>query len=473
MAALGAIGDLARDAAEVPLQVGLVCSSTGKSGRTSGPASGWSRSFSMVTFSPSSGIIPFLSMPVEFPAYREGSDRHLALAAAVSKMLVKGAIEPMVDPQVNWAKSDLSSSQRKQFLGMILDTVRARVFMSPDWMWAVQWCLKRNWRAASNLDWRRVAPNHQCLQDLAWRLVPNQLLKGAQFLVVPPRTDPIFGCFPAQVGSSLGRFPGFRSLDCGGAGVHINHLELLAVFRALQSFQQALLGSVVSVMPDISTMVTYLRKSGGTRSEPLSALAGTVLRWCESHSISLCPFFVPGRCNVIADVLSQECVGSEWTLHPKICRKVFQVCGSPLVDLFATALTRHLSLYVSPLLDLFSVGQSGSVCLSTVRSDPPCSGKSSRVVGCAYDTSCSFLASGRLVSPVAGSACGQTLGSSHVAVSPSTTSPSPLPRFSREAPSSHVAILQHFFRARGLLCKAAKFMSRPVRQSSASVYQVK
>ncbi|MPC63056.1 hypothetical protein E2C01_057148 [Portunus trituberculatus] len=78
-----------------------------------------------------------------------------------------------------------------------------------------------------------------------------------------------------------------------------------------------------------------------------------------------------------------------------------------------------------------------------------------------YDTSGSSLASGRLVSPVAGPARGQSLGSSHVAVSPSTTSPSPLPRFSGKAPSSCVVTLQRLFRARGFSCKAAKFMSRP------------
>ncbi|MPC79469.1 hypothetical protein E2C01_073998 [Portunus trituberculatus] len=91
-------------------------------------------------------------------------------------------------------------------------------------------------------------------------------------------------------------------------GLHINHLELLAVFRALQSFQQALSGSVVSVIYDNSTVVAFLRKSRGTHSEPLSALAGMVLGWCKSRSISLCPVSVPGCHNVIADVL---CVGSE------------------------------------------------------------------------------------------------------------------------------------------------------------------
>ncbi|MPC45254.1 hypothetical protein E2C01_038949 [Portunus trituberculatus] len=44
-------------------------------------------------------------------------------------------------------------------------------------------------------------------------------------------------------------------------GLHISHLEFLAVFQALQSFQQALFGSVVSVRSDNSTVVTYLRRS--------------------------------------------------------------------------------------------------------------------------------------------------------------------------------------------------------------------
>ncbi|MPC33128.1 Superoxide dismutase [Mn], mitochondrial [Portunus trituberculatus] len=61
---------------------------------------------------------PLSSTPVECPAYREGLDCHSALEAVVSEMLIEGAIEPVV----NWAKSDLSPSQRKQFLGMVLDS---------------------------------------------------------------------------------------------------------------------------------------------------------------------------------------------------------------------------------------------------------------------------------------------------------------------------------------------------------------
>ena len=126
-------------------------------------------------------------------------------------------------------------------------------------------------------------------------------------------------------------------------------VSLAQLSAALLCF--ALLCSVVSLMSDNSTVVAYLRNSGGTCSESLSVLAGKVLKWCESLSISLCPMFIPGHHNSIADVLSRKCVGSEWTLHPEVCRALFQVWGSPLVDLFATALTHHLPLYVSSLPD--------------------------------------------------------------------------------------------------------------------------
>ncbi|MPC67323.1 hypothetical protein E2C01_061497 [Portunus trituberculatus] len=242
---------------------------------------------------------------------------------------------------------------------MVLDTFRARVFPSPDqanhfhavarqfllakaplvslWrfllghlaslarlvpgghlqMWALQWCLKRHWRAVSDSDWWWVAPNRQYLQDLAWWLVPEHTLFS----------DASQLGWRAHLGDTLAL--GIWTVE--EQELHMNYLELLAVFRALQSFEQALSESVVSVMSNNSTVVAYLRKSGGTRSEPLSTLSETVLRWCESRSISLCPVFIPGCRNVIVDVLSWECVSSEWTLHPKICRKVFKVWQSPLV----------------------------------------------------------------------------------------------------------------------------------------------
>ncbi|MPC46620.1 hypothetical protein E2C01_040343 [Portunus trituberculatus] len=267
VAALGAIGALARDAVEVPLQVGACLQRHWQEWENIGACE----------------YPPLSSVPVEFPVYREGLNHHSALEAAVSEMLIKGAIELVVDPLagfysrvflvpkstggwrpicdlsvlncflvVNWAKPDLSPSQRKQFFG--------------------------------------YGSRHR--QSLS--------------LPVARLGQPISGSCPtvsASQGSTNVPLEIFAGTSCVPSTV-------------LQSFQQALLGSVVSVMSENSTVVAYLRRSGGTCSKPLLTLAGTVLRWCKSCSISLCPVFVPGRHNVIADVLSRECVGSEWTLHP-------------------------------------------------------------------------------------------------------------------------------------------------------------
>ncbi|MPC75780.1 hypothetical protein E2C01_070177 [Portunus trituberculatus] len=91
VAALGAVRDLARDAAEVPLQVGACLQRHWQE---------WVVKTLWYDY-----VLPFHRDPplssaaVEFPSYREGLDCHLALEAVVSEMLVKGATEPVVDPQ--------------------------------------------------------------------------------------------------------------------------------------------------------------------------------------------------------------------------------------------------------------------------------------------------------------------------------------------------------------------------------------
>ena len=41
----------------------------------------------------------------------------------------------------------------------------------------------------------------------------------------------------------------------------------------------------------------------------------------------------------------------EWTLHYRVLQAVFRVWGTLIVDLFATALNRRLSVYCSPIPD--------------------------------------------------------------------------------------------------------------------------
>ncbi|MPC59364.1 hypothetical protein E2C01_053382 [Portunus trituberculatus] len=263
VATLGAVGDLTRDAAEVPLQVGA-CLQRHWLEWENIRACKW-----VVKTFRYGYVLPFLretslsSAPVEFPVYREGLDRHLALEAAISEMLV----ELVVDPQAGFY---------------------SHVFLVPK--------TTKGWRLICDL------------------LVLN-LSAGQGSTSIPLEVFAGTSCIPSMVSAR------WAPADVGSAVVP---KEVLA-----SCFQPRLVAGGTK------------SKSGGTHSEPLSALGGTVLRWCKSHSISLCPVFVPGCRNVIVDVLSRECVRS----------------GSLATECV-----------------LFSVGRSGSVRLSTICSDPLCSG---------------------------------------------------------------------------------------------------
>ena len=102
----------------------------------------------------------------------------------------------------------------------------------------------------------------------------------------------------------------------------INHRELLAVELAIVSFLPLLQGKQVVLFCDNATAISYLKKEGGTRSSTLNSVAQRVLRLCEGQGIHLCPQFIAGRLNVLADALSRrrQVLGAEWTL----CQEVVQ-----------------------------------------------------------------------------------------------------------------------------------------------------
>ena len=54
--------------------------------------------------------------------------------------------------------------------------------------------------------------------------------------------------------------------------LHINYLELKAVFLTLKEFQDLCLNKIVVIATDNTTVVTYINKEGGMRSGPLCAL---------------------------------------------------------------------------------------------------------------------------------------------------------------------------------------------------------
>ena len=108
-----------------------------------------------------------------------------------------------------------------------------------------------------------VASNGQCLEDVIWWLALEKLLKGAPFSGAPPEQTLFSDASRQGWGAHLGDSLALGVWTTEEQGFHINQLKLLSVFRALQKLRLDLFGSVVFTMSDNSTVVAYLRNSGG------------------------------------------------------------------------------------------------------------------------------------------------------------------------------------------------------------------
>ena len=135
--------------------------------------------------------------------------------------------------------------------------------------------------------------------------------------------------------------------------LHINVLEMKAIFLSLSRAAHKVKNSTVLVSTDNTTVVAYIRHQGGTHSTELSEEVWNVLNLCLAHSIQLLAKHIPGRFNTLSDRMSRrdKPISAEWSLNQEIANKIFQIMDFPSIDLFATRLNHRLPLYVSPILD--------------------------------------------------------------------------------------------------------------------------
>ena len=296
---------------------------------------------------------------------------------------------------INEKKSDLVPSQSAKYLGMTIDTGAGKFFPSlarvekfltvaerfcsmqspPTQLWQVilghlaslerlvphgrlrmrslQWHLKTQWSPESDPPSLPVALLEEARRDLSWWMVKDHLLTGVRFGAPAPDLHLYSDA------SSSGW--GAHRLDQNVSGVwsdqekllHINLLEMKALFLGLQAFQEDVAGHHVTAMCDNSTVVAYVNKQGGTVSRSLCLLTSRLLRWTESFDVHLDARYLPGESNVLADVLScrGQVVGTEWSLHPQVARALLRAWGNPSIDLFATCLNSKLPLYCSLVPD--------------------------------------------------------------------------------------------------------------------------
>ena len=129
---------------------------------------------------------------------------------------------------------------------------------------------------------------------------------------------------------------------------HINQLELLGAFLALQSFGKEWKKCHVLLKMDNKSAVAYVNKLGGTRSLPLNSLALEIWEWCLRKEIWISAEYLPGREKLWADWESRHCRDlSGWKLRPDLFQALMKFHMNCKVDLFANYQNHQLPKYFS------------------------------------------------------------------------------------------------------------------------------
>ena len=130
---------------------------------------------------------------------------------------------------------------------------------------------------------------------------------------------------------------------------HINYLELLAVFLALQAFSASLMGQHVKVMIDNMTAVTDINHMGTSKSPIRNELTKSIWLWCFERDIWLTAVHIPGVENVEADHQSRlSNTSAEWSLNKDIFQDAICRLGvTQNIDLFASRINYKIKPYVS------------------------------------------------------------------------------------------------------------------------------
>jgi len=194
----------------------------------------------------------------------------------------------------------------------------------------------------------RVSLSYQSILDLRWIIENLGHLNGNFF---GPRPIDI-------VIESDASLVGWGAFSCGQpaqgkwskseASNHVNYLELLATFKALQTFVSDRKEIHVRLKLDNSTALSYINNLGGIKSRCLDSLSRQIWEWCIERNIYLSAQHIPGRLNCRADSLSREfCSNLEWSLNTVLFQELLKRTFIPEIDLFASKLNAKCDNYVS------------------------------------------------------------------------------------------------------------------------------
>ena len=240
----------------------------------------------------------------------------------------------------------------RRFMSLIglLAATEKQVHLGRLHMRPIQWHLKNNWRVPESLE--KVIPVPNSHPHLRWWLEESNVLLGQPLHPLKHALQIFTDASKEGWGAHLDEHTARGTWSLPESKLHINHLELKAVFLALKEFQTLCCNKTVLIATDNTTVVAYINKGG------------------DEVGLSVCP-------TVENPVLVYQTVGNpQGTSHPRPAehdsRQAIQtwpdhsnrvVTSSrsvpsymlrwhqPQVDLFATRFNNKLPQFVSLVPD--------------------------------------------------------------------------------------------------------------------------
>ena len=284
-------------------------------------------------------------------------------------------------------------------------------------------------------------------------------------------------------GSHLNEFIARGTWSLPESKLHINYLELKAVFLALKEFQDLCVGKLVLIATD-NTVVSYINKEGGMRSGPLCALLWRILTWCTGKQVTLKARHIPGHLNVVADKLSRlgQTIQTEWSLLPEVFQTLCNRWHQPQIDLFATRFNNKLPPvcitspgshgHCSGCTQLV-MGESGRICLPTNSHIGQSGGEVAGLPIPKVDHHCPGVAQHDMVLGPSGDVQSGPIALAPAAQPPDSTLQSDLSQKSDKLKSPCMAPRATAIKEQGFSEAVAARIEAPQRGSTRSVYEAK
>ena len=153
----------------------------------------------------------------------------------------------------------------------------------------IQWQLRLQWNQSKERSSKLIPLDLQSRLAILWWTNRENLRRG-----VPVGTIDV-ECYLYTDSSTQGWGAHLQDLTASGiwsqdqAQLHINVLELQAIWLGLRAFSQRVENTRVALMSDNTSAVAYLRNQGGTKSLAMNDLATDICLWAEKRGMTSSP----------------------------------------------------------------------------------------------------------------------------------------------------------------------------------------